>query len=58
MIYVWSPKGRVLETHPVPSNMPTNCAFGGPDMSTLFVTTGEGHFFKAQTDRVGWAIYP
>ena len=58
MIYVWSPTGRVLETHPVPALLPTNCAFGGPDMTTLFVTTGDGHFFKAQTDRVGWAIYP
>ena len=58
MIYVWSPAGRVLETHPVPALLPTNCAFGGPDMTTLFVTTGEGHFFKAQTDRVGWAMYP
>ena len=58
MIYVWSPAGRVLETHPVPALLPTNCAFGGPDMTTLFVTTGDGHFFKAQTDRVGWAMYP
>ena len=58
MITVFSPTGRVLETHPVPANRPTNCCFGGPDMTTLFVTTAEGHFFKAQTDRVGWAMYP
>ena len=50
--------GRVLETHPVPANRPTNCCFGGPDLTTLFVTTVEGHFFKAQTNRVGWAMYP
>jgi gluconolactonase len=37
---------------------PTNCCFGGGDLTTLFVTTGEGHLFKAQTDRVGWAMYP
>ena len=58
MIYVFSPAGRVLETHPVPANRPTNCCFGGPDMTTLFVTTTQGHFFKAETDRVGWAMYP
>jgi gluconolactonase len=56
MIYVFSP--RVLETHPVPANRPTNCCFGGPDLTTIFVTSTNGHFFKAQTDRVGWAMYP
>jgi gluconolactonase len=58
MITVFSPTGRVLETHPVPCNRPTNCCFGGPDLTTLFVTSVEGHFLKAQTDRVGWAMYP
>lgn len=58
MIYVFSPTGRVLETHPLPSVRPTNCCFGGADLTTLFLTTGEGHFFKAQTDHVGWAMYP
>jgi gluconolactonase len=58
MIYVFAPSGRVLETHPLPSVRPTNCCFGGADLTTLFVTTGEGHLFKAQTDRVGWAMYP
>ncbi|MGZ8210970.1 MAG: SMP-30/gluconolactonase/LRE family protein [Burkholderiales bacterium] len=58
MLYVFSPGGRVLETHPVPANRPTNCCFGGPDMTTIFVTSTNGHFFKAQTDRVGWTMYP
>jgi gluconolactonase len=58
MIYVITPAGRVLETHPVPALRPTNCCFGGADMTTLFVTTLQGHLFKAQTDRVGWAMYP
>jgi gluconolactonase len=58
MIYVFSPAGRVLETHPVPAIRPTNCAFGGPDMTTLFVTTTEGHLFRARTGRVGWSMYP
>ena len=58
MITVFSPTGRVLETHPVPAIRPTNCCFGGRDMTTLFVTTTQGHFFKAGTNRVGWAMYP
>ena len=58
MITVFTPTGRVLETHPVPANRPTNCCFGGADMTTLFVTTTQGHFFKAKTNRVGWAMYP
>ena len=58
MITVFSPGGRVLEMHPVPAIRPTNCCFGGPDMTTLFVTTTQGHFFKVQTDRVGWAMWP
>ena len=58
MIYVFSPTGRVLETHRVPARMPTNCCFGGPDLTTLYVTSTEGHFFRAETGRVGWAMYP
>ena len=58
MIYVFSPTGRVLETHRVPARMPTNCCFGGPDLTTLYVTSTEGHFFRTETDRVGWAMYP
>jgi gluconolactonase len=58
MIYVFSPTGRVLETHPVPCLRPTNCCFGGPDMTTLYVTSTQGHFFRVETDRVGWAMYP
>ena len=58
MIYVFSPTGRVIETHPVPCRMPTNCCFGGPDMTTLYMTSSQGHLYRAETDRVGWAIYP
>ena len=58
MIYIFSPTGRVLATHPVPALRPTNCSFGGPDMTTLYVTSTQGHFFKVKTDRVGWAAYP
>ena len=58
MIYVFSPSGRVIETHPISANRPTNCCFGGRDMTTLYVTSTDGHFYQAETNRVGWAIYP
>ena len=50
MIYVWDPRGRVLETHPMPVGIdsPTNCTFGDPDQRTLYVTTGGGHLFRAR----------
>lgn len=52
-IYVFGPEGNVLERHPVPANRPTNCAFGGNRLSDLYVTSTEGHLFRAQTDRHG-----
>jgi gluconolactonase len=59
MIYVFAPSGRVLETHPVPVDHPTNCTFGDADLGTLYVTTGGGHLFRVRnTGRRGWLSYP
>ncbi len=58
MIYVFSPSGRVLETHPVPFDRPTNCTWGGADLSALYVTVGTGHLLRALTDRRGYLVYP
>jgi gluconolactonase len=58
LIYVFAPNGRVLETHPLPANRPTNCTFGGPDLTTLYVTTIEGHLFRARTERQGLHHFP
>jgi gluconolactonase len=58
MIYVFAPNGRVLETHPVPADRPTNCTFGGLDLTTLFVTAGSGEVFRAKTQRKGLLNYP
>jgi len=57
-IYVFSPGGEVLARHPVPCTRPTNCAFGGADHRTLYVTTIEGFLFQAQTDRTGRVLPP
>lgn len=58
MIYVFAPNGRVLETHPVPFDRPTNCTWGGPELDTLYVTTGTGHLLRARTGRRGYLVYP
>lgn len=58
MIYVFSPAGRVLATHPLRVDRPTNCCFGGPDLKTLYVTTGGGHLFRARTEHTGWIMWP
>ena len=34
-----SPAGRTLAEYPIPAMCPTMCAFGGPDLATLFVTS-------------------
>jgi gluconolactonase len=57
-IYVFSPSGQVIERHPVPARRPTNCAFGDADLSTLYVTTTEGHLFRARTGRRGRDVPP
>lgn len=52
-VYVFSPSGEVLEMHPVPCRRPTNCAFGGEDLRTLYVTTIEGHLLRTHTALTG-----
>lgn len=58
MIYVFAPNGRVLETHPVPVDRPTNCTFGGPDLRTLFVTSIDGQLLSSRSTRQGRLLYP
>ena len=53
MVYVFEPSGRVLETHRVPVDMPTNCCFGGEDLSDLYVTASSGHLFRVRTGLKG-----
>ena len=58
MIYVFAPNGRVLETHPVPVDRPTNCTFGDGDLKSLYVTAASGHLFRVRTEHTGYLIYP
>lgn len=53
-IAVFAQDGAVLEEHPLPAGRPTNCAFGGADLGTLYVTTIDGRLYRvANTGRRG-----
>ena len=54
-IYVFSPGGELITFCPIPRDETTNCAFGGPDGKTLFVTAG-GTLWKIKTHCAGQQI--
>ena len=51
-VYVISPAGKLLKFIPIPEDLITNNAFGGPDMKTLYVTAGK-NLYKVRTDIAG-----
>lgn len=51
-IHVISPQGKLLKMIPVWEDLLTNCAFGGPDRKTLYITAGKT-LFKLRTDVPG-----
>ena len=56
MITVFDPKGRIIETHPIPAERPTNCTFVGED---LYVSSIEGHLLVARnTGMTGYLLWP
>lgn len=57
-VYTFAPDGEVLETHPYPGPAATNCCFGGPGRSTLYVTGYDGGLWRAETDRRGLELPP
>jgi gluconolactonase len=48
MLYVISPSGTILESHPAPSDLPMRVAFGDAGLGSLYLTTGEGHLYRAK----------
>ena len=40
-IHVISPQGKLLDFIETPEDTVTNCAFGGPDWRTLYITCGK-----------------
>jgi gluconolactonase len=58
-IAVFAPDGTVLEEHHLPAGRPSNCAFGGADLSDLYVTTLDGRLYRiADSGRQGYLRPP
>ncbi|MBC7780903.1 MAG: SMP-30/gluconolactonase/LRE family protein [Proteobacteria bacterium] len=52
---VLTPSGTVLESHPLPGDLPARCAFGGADLGTLYISTLAGELFTVTgTGRRGY----
>jgi gluconolactonase len=57
-IYVIDPEsGKLLDFLPVPRDEVTNCAFGGDDLKTLYVTGG-GTLYSIRTTTAGRVLWP
>ena len=56
-VYVVSPAGKLLGRIPIPEDVITNLAFGGPEKKTLYVTAGKT-VFKIQTKVAGYSLFP
>ena len=56
-IYVFTPEGKLLTFLPVPRDEVTNCAFGGADLRTLYVTGG-GTLYSIRTTTPGRVLFP
>src|SRR5690606_37889879 len=47
MVYVSTPAGTIVESHPAPADMPMRCAFAGTDLAELYLTAGDGGLYRA-----------
>jgi gluconolactonase len=56
-IYVFEPEGALIDFIAVPRDEVTNCAFGGDDLRTLFVTAG-GTLWSLRTVTPGRVVWP
>jgi gluconolactonase len=56
-IYVLDPGGKLLNFLPVPRDEVTNCAFGGDDLRTLYITAG-GTLYSIRTTTPGRVTFP
>lgn len=56
-ISVISPDGEMLEFHQAPESYCTNICFGGPDMTTAYITlSGNGHLMAVDWPRPGLSL--
>ena len=51
-VYIFSPDGKLLDVIAIPDDEVTNCAFGGADRRTLFITAG-GNLWSVKLNAQG-----
>lgn len=56
-IYVFTPEGKLITFLQVPRDEVTNCAFGGDDLKTLYITGG-GTLYSIRTTTPGRVLFP
>ena len=56
-IYVVTASGQMLGRIPVPEDVVTNLAFGGPDLKTLYIVAGKS-LFSIRVNVAGHVVYP
>ncbi len=56
-VYVFSPEGKLLEFIAIPRDEVTNCAFGGDDLRTLYITAG-GTLWSLRVQTPGDVPFP
>ncbi len=57
LVSVFTPGGVIVESHPLPGDLPVNCAFGDRDLTSLYFTTADGTLYRARrTGRRGFAL--
>jgi putative membrane-bound dehydrogenase-like protein len=56
-VYVLTPSGELLGRIPIPEDLTTNLAFGGPDRKTLYVTSGKS-IYRIPLTVSGYVLHP
>lgn len=56
-VYTFSPAGKRLGFIPIPEDVVTNCAFGDPDLKTLYITAGKT-LFRIRLNVTGHVLWP
>jgi gluconolactonase len=56
-VYIFSPAGKPLGFIPIPEDAVTNCAFGDPDLKTLYITAGKT-LFRIRLNITGHVLWP
>jgi len=55
-VYVVQPDGKPLGRIPVYEDVITNCTWGGPDLRTLYITSGKS-LYRVHVDVPGWVVH-